>query len=55
MGENPYKAPTGCDPKNRENRLHPFLRLPQTPLEWIVIVLVLLVIAAMFLPSIDGR
>ena len=48
--ENPYKAP------NRESRRpsRPFLRLPSTIIEWVIIALVVIAGAALFLPDLDA-
>jgi hypothetical protein len=54
MDENPYSAPaSNPTPKNP---VHPFLRLPTTVSEWVVIALVILAIGALCLPNLEeGR
>jgi hypothetical protein len=49
MEENPYKAPQ----QNGANKPSLFLRRP-TVIEWVVIVLVVLVGAALFIPDLDS-
>jgi len=56
MDENPYKSPLPAVANPRRRKTHPFLRLPTTLVEWVVIVLVGLAIVAMLLPNVEeGR
>jgi hypothetical protein len=54
MDENPDKSPSSSEKHgNRSRETQPFLRLPTTFIEWLVIVLVLIAIAALLLPNVD--